>query len=172
MDLFEAIDKRRSVRSYLPNRIPEEALKEIFEAVRKAPSAKNLQPWKFIIINDKEIQKRLIPACRNQSFIAEAPLLIAGCANESESYPSLGQYMKSFPVDLAIAFDHLTLTARAKGLGTCWIGAFNEKEVRKILQIPKGIRVVALTPLGYPKAWPEAKPRQDLKKFLTYNYYK
>jgi len=172
MDVFEAIDKRRSVREYLPDAIPEEDLKEIFESVRKAPSAKNLQPLKFIIINDKVIKEKLVPVCRNQTFITEAPLIIVGCAKENECYSQMGKYMRSYSVDLAIAFDHLTLAARSKGLGTCWIGAFDEKGVKKVLKIPrKGIRVVALTPLGYPKAWPAAKPRRDLSELVIYNRY-
>jgi len=171
MDLFEVIEKRRSVRSYLPDEIDEKDIQEIFEVVRKAPSAKNLQPWRFIVIDDKAIQKKLVPACRNQAFISEAPLLIVGCANEEKCFTHMGQYMKSFSVDLAIIFDHLTLAARSKGLGTCWIGAFDEKEVKRILQLPKAVRVVALTPLGYPKEWPEAKPRRELPGIMNYNKY-
>ncbi len=173
MDVFEAIDKRRSVRGYLPEPVPDGILKEIFEAVKKAPSAKNFQPLKFIVITDRELKEKLIPVCREQKFIAEAPLVIVGCAKENECYEVMGSCMKSYAVDLAIAFDHLTLAARAKGLGTCWIGNFSEKGVKKTLGIKdRNVRIIALTPLGYPKSWPEAKSRKTLSELITYNVYK
>lgn len=172
MDVQEAIKARRSIRKYSSQEIPEEKLTRVLEAMRLAPSAKNLQPWKFIIVNDDEIKKKLIPACRGQAFVAEAPVIIVGCALLNEAWGGLGGYMSSYPVDLAIALDHLTLAAIEEGLGTCWIGAFDESEVKKILEVPDEVKVVALIPLGYPDKKPVPRPRKKLAEIICYNKYR
>jgi nitroreductase len=171
MDVQKAIMARRSIRKYSSREIPKEKLTKLLEAMRLAPSAKNLQPWKFIIINDGETKKKLIPACRGQAFIAEAPIIIAGCALLNEAWGGMGGYMSSYPIDVAIALDHLTLAATEEGLGTCWIGAFDEGEVKKILEVPDGVKVVALTPLGYPESEPNPRPRKKLTEIICYNKY-
>ncbi|MFO7676537.1 MAG: nitroreductase family protein [bacterium] len=146
-----------SVRAYRPDPVPEDALARILEAGRLAPSAKNLQPWKFVIVTDPQQRELLVPACRGQKFIAEAPVVICGCAVESEAWGGMGGYWSAEAVDVTIALEHMILAAAAEGLGTCWIGAFVENEVRKVLGIPEGVKPIALTPLGYPAR--EAKPR-------------
>ena len=169
MDIREAVESRRSVRSYLSDPVQPGLIEEIFDLARKAPSAKNLQPWRFVIVTHPETKQKLVRACRSQSFIAEAPVIIAGCADEMKSYPNIGRYTRSFAMDLAIIFDHLTLIARGKGLGTCWIGAFNEEEVKIILNIPENIRVVALTPLGYPRHWPPPQDRRKTEEIISFD---
>jgi nitroreductase len=156
MDFYEVVRTRRSVRSFRQNPIPKEVLGRVLEAVRIAPSGSNRQPWRFIVVKDEATKQRLVPACDNQSFIAEAPLVIVACGRNL-SY-NRGGYMGdlSMLVDLSIAFTHLVLAARAEGLGTCWIGAFNNTEVKKILGVPEEYNAVALTPLGYPKAGDKA----------------
>ena len=151
MDFYEVIRTRRSIRSYKPDPIPEEDLNRVLEAVRIAPSGSNRQPWKFIIVKDEELKRRLVPACGDQRFIAEAPVVIVACGYNI--HYDRGGYMRdmSMLVDVSIAFTHLILAARAEGLGTCWIGAFDNEEVKKILDIPEDVNVVAITPLGYPK---------------------
>ncbi|MBT9138354.1 MAG: 5,6-dimethylbenzimidazole synthase [Syntrophomonadaceae bacterium] len=172
MDVQKAIRARRSIRKYSPREISEYKLTKVLEAMRLAPSAKNLQPWRFIIINNEEIKRKLIPACRGQAFIAEAPIIVAGCALLNEAWGGMGGYMSSYPIDLAIAIDHLTLIATEEGLGTCWIGAFDEGEVKKILKVPEGVRVVALTPLGYPLSKKHTlTPRKALTEIICYNEY-
>ncbi|MDI6916214.1 MAG: nitroreductase family protein [Thermoplasmatales archaeon] len=171
MDVYEAIKNRKSIRKYKSTPIPEEKLKKILGAMRLAPSAKNLQPWKFVIVRDEEIKRKLIPACNNQKFIAEAPIIIAGCAFEDECYTYMGGYTSSYPVDLGIAFDHLMLAATSEGLGTCWIGSFKEEKVKEVLGIPKNVRVVGLTPVGFPDESPEAKPRKNLSEIVCYDKY-
>ncbi|MEW6685544.1 MAG: nitroreductase family protein [Candidatus Edwardsbacteria bacterium] len=171
MDIYEAIRTRRSVRAYKPDPIPEDKLRRILEAMRLAPSAKNIQPWKFIVVRNQELIKKLVPACNNQAFVGEAPVVIVGCALEKIAYGRMGGYMSSFAIDLAIVFEHLMLAAVAEGLGTCWIGSFKEKEVKQLLNVPEDVRVVALTPLGYPAVIPEPRPRKPLSEIVSYEKF-
>jgi nitroreductase len=148
MNVMEAIRKRKSVRKYLNKKVEEDKLFAVLEAGRLAPSASNRQEWRFIIVRDQSSKKKLAEAANNQSFIAEASIVIAACAETDEHVMSCGQ--ACYPIDVAIALDHITLAATELGLGTCWIGAFDEKKVKQILEIPSEVRVVALMPLGYP----------------------
>ncbi len=150
MDVLKAIKIRRSVRNYKPDPIPQPVLEKLMEAIRFAPSACNNQPWKFVFVSDPELKQKLATAARDQKFIAEAPLIVVGCGFPDKAYHYMGGYGNSIEIDIAIALDHLTLAAAAEGIGTCWIGAFDETAVKKILNIPANAKVVALTPLGYP----------------------
>jgi len=170
-NFLEIVGKRKSIRSYKNVEVEKEKLDYIIEAFRKAPSAKNLQPWKLIIVTDKKIIKELIVACRNQTFIGEAPIVIAACAKEQEAYGTMGGYMNSYPVDIGISLEHLILAAAEQGLGTCWIGAFNEGSVKEILKIPSNVRVVALTPLGYPDGTARERGRKSVEEIVSYNRY-
>lgn len=171
MDIYEAIKSRRSVRSYKTDPVSEDKLVKILDAARLAPSGKNGQPWRFLVVRDQALRKELIPACRKQAFIADAPIVIVACAKESECYQNHGGYMKSFSVDIGIAFDHLMLTAAAEGLGTCWIGAFEEEKVKQVLNIPADLRVVALTPLGFPAEQPVARSRKNMSDIVFYDRF-
>ncbi|MCL4376823.1 MAG: nitroreductase family protein [Actinobacteria bacterium] len=171
-DLMEIITNRRSIRSYKSQQVEDEKLDYILNAFRKAPSAKNLQPWKLIIVKDKYKKSDLTIACNNQSFIAEAPVIIVACAKEEEAYGVMGGYMNSYPIDIAIAMEHLILAATEQGLGTCWIGAFKEKLVKDLLDVPENVRIVALTPLGYPNGEPSAKRgRKSFDEVVCYEKY-
>jgi nitroreductase len=167
MNVFEAIKKRRSIRSYQNKDVEEEKLLRILEAARCAPSASNRQEWRFVIVKDREKRKSLCKAAKGQKFVEEAPIVIACCADTDNHMMTCGQLC--YPIDVAIAIDHMTLAAVELGLGTCWIGAFYEKEVKKILNIPPYIRVVELLTLGYPKEEPtsprERLPLQDITFF-------
>ncbi len=168
--VLEVIKKRKSIRSYLEKQIPRNVLLEILEAARKAPSASNRQPWKFIVVQDNKLKQQLMKASRNQRFVGEAPIVIAGCAtNISHIMPNS---VHSFPVDLSIALDHITLQAVDLGLGTCWIGAFDQERVKEILHIPKNVRVVCLMTLGYPAGNGLESSRKPLDDIICYNYYK
>lgn len=147
MDIFEVIKKRRSVRSYKTVEIEEDKLSQILQAAQIAPSASNRQEWRFVVVKDKIKRSALCKAARNQLFVREAPVVIACCAQTDNHVMTCGQLC--YPIDLAIAIDHMTLAAAALDLGTCWIGAFYEDEVKAILEIPSQIRVVALLTLGY-----------------------
>jgi nitroreductase len=171
MEFYELIRERKSVRKYKPDSIPDEVLNRVLEAGRIAPSAKNIQPWHFIVIQNPEIKEMVAEACRGQRFMAEAPVIICGCALEDIAWGRMGGYMSSFAVDLAIAMEHMILAAANEGLGTCWIGAFVEKDVKKILGIPDNVRVVALTPVGYPAEVPRDRGRKLMKDIVSYDKY-
>ena len=169
MDLYEVMRTRRSIRSYRSDAIPEESLNRVLEAVRIAPSGSNRQPWKFILVKDEKVKRQLIPACGSQSFIAEASVIVVACGHNINY--NRGGYMgdMSVLVDVSIAFTHLVLAARAEGLGTCWIGSFNNDEVKRILGIPDDANVVAVTPLGYPKdeEFREPGSRRGLEEIVS-----
>lgn len=148
MNVLEAIKKRSSIRNFLNKPIEEEKLRTVLEAARIAPSAKNRQEWRFIIVKDQEIKKKLAQAAKGQNFVGEAPIIIVAYALDDGYIMTSGQ--QSYSVDVTIAVDHISLAAVEVGLGTCWIGAFYEDKVREILGIPDDYRVVHLLPIGYP----------------------
>ncbi len=149
MDIYEAIALRKSVRAFKPDEVPEDVLARIFEGARVAASASNRQEWRYIAVKDPELRAQLGEAAFGQTHVLQAPLVLACCADTDEHVMPCGQL--SYPIDVAIATTHITLCAAAEGLGTCWIGAFNEDQVKDILNIPASVRVVALMPLGYPR---------------------
>lgn len=171
MSVLDVIRERRSVRVYKSDPIPKESILRVLEAARLAPSGKNLQPWKFVVVQDVELKKRLAKASNQQDFIADAPLIIVACGFPDECYQTMGRYMKSWPVDVTIALEHLILQAQEEGLGTCWIGSFEEEEVKSLLDVPEHVKVLALTPLGYPGEVPEFRGRKPLEKIISYDSF-
>ena len=167
MDVMEAICKRWSVRHYLDKPVEEEKLTRVLEAARLAPSACNLQEWRFVVVRSEDTRRKLMVAANRQKFVAEAPVVIVACAETDNYVMRCGQL--SYPIDVAIAVDHITLKAVEEGLGTCWVGSFYEDEVRKILSIPPQIRVVQLLTLGYPaKEPPGKKSRKTLEEIMMW----
>lgn len=162
MNVIDAIKKRNSVRNFLDKPIEEKKLREVLEAGRVAPSAKNRQEWRFIVVKDREVRRKIVEAAKGQSFVGEAPVIIVACAIDDGYVMTCGQL--SYPIDVAIALDHISLAAVELGLGTCWIGAFYEDKIKEILGIPNGVRVVDLMPIGYP-----AIPTIKEKTRLPYN---
>jgi nitroreductase len=152
MDVRDAIQIRRSVRAFAPTPLSDAELAAVKTALRSAPSACNYQPWKFILVTDPELRREVASACKSQMWLAAAPLIVVGCVFHDAAYKKMGDYYTSENVDLAIAFDHLTLTAVELGLGTCWIGAFNEAQMRPILGVPDNARIAMLMPVGHPAA--------------------
>jgi len=171
MQFLELMRSRHSIRGYSDREVEKEKLDYMIEAFRVAPSAKNIQPWHLVVVDDKDIINMLVPACNNQTFISEAPVVIAVIGDEMNAYGRMGGYASSLFVDIGIAFEHLVLAAREQGLGTCWIGAFKEEEVKRILHVPGDLRVVALTPLGYPDAEPRDRGRKSVKEIVHYNSF-
>ena len=148
MDVFEAIKTRRSIRNYKKRRIGKKKLKKVLEAARLAPSAKNYQPWIFILVSDSKVREKLRLAYDKDWFIS-APVIIVACAIPEKAWIRRDgeEYWK---VDIAIAMQNLVLAAWEEGLGTCWIADFSEDDAKRILRIPEDMRVVAMTSLGYP----------------------
>jgi nitroreductase len=169
MDVLTAINRRRSVRAYKPAEVEEEKLRKILEAARLSPSASNRQDWKFIVVRNMEARKKLAKAAFGQSFIGEAPVVIAACGTEPKAIMACGQ--PAYTVDVSIACAFMILQAYELGLGTCWIGAFKEDEVKKILKIPEPIRVVAVIPLGYPDEDPSQRSRKDLDEIICFEKF-
>lgn len=168
MELMDAVRGRRSVRCYLEQSVEEEKLDAVLEAGRLAPSARNMQDWKFIVVRDQATRQKLAKAARDQQFVGEAPVVIAACGT-SDLVMTCGQ--PAYAIDVAIAVDHMTLAAQSLGLGTCWIGAFYEDQVREILGVPANIRVVALLPLGYPAEQARATPRKSQAEVVSYDHW-
>lgn len=152
MEFFETVAARHSVRNYRPDPVPEELIIRCLEAARVAPSWRNGQCWRFIVVQDRTTIERLagqrMYGYPINLWLRSAPVVIVACADPTES----GRHgdLPYWAVDTAIALEHLVLAATALGLGTCWIGGFDEENVRRLLAIPANIRVVAYTPLGYP----------------------
>ena len=168
MDIYEAIRTRQSIRSYRPDPVADDVLNRVLDAMRLAPAAGNKQPWRFVVVQDAATRQQLGEACSGQTWIAQAPIVIAACGWKDRAYSGMGGYWNALPVDVAIAFDHLTLAAAAEGLGTCWIGSFTEDEVRRLLGIPEDVTVIALTPLGYHDVSPAPKTRKELSEIVCY----
>lgn len=168
MTVIEAIRTRQSVRSYEKRPVEREKIEEVVEAARLAPSAGNRQEWRFVAVTDPEKKTGLASEASGQAFIGEAACVIACCAETDSHVMRCGQLC--YPIDVAIAIDHMTLRAAELGLGTCWIGAFSEEKVRSILDIPESVKVVELLTLGYPKDFgPKAKNRLERGKILFFD---
>lgn len=159
---MNAIKNRRSIRKYKKRRIPENDLKAVLEAARLAPSGANRQFWKMIVVQDEERKKELVPLCNNQKFIEDCSAFIAGIDDPSQKW---------YRVDIAIAMDHLTLAAYSKGLGTCWIGAFDREKLAEYLGVPKGQVITVCMTLGYPDEAPEPRTRKPADELFYWERY-
>jgi nitroreductase len=160
MSLVEIIKKRRSVRKFEEKEIPKEILEELKEAIIWAPSAGNLQSRKFYFVFNEEIKRKLAVAALNQDFIAKAHLVVVGCC-DLEKISWYGERGKNLYTicDVSASIENLMLLATEKGLGTCWVGAFDEGEVSKILNLPKNLRPIAIIPVGFPAEKPSSPER-------------
>lgn len=168
---MEAIKTRRSIRKYRDVPVPENLLKDVLNAARLAPSADNAQPWKIIVVRDVQLKQKVTQACNGQKFLVQAPVVLVLCGIPEEAFQTVGGYMSSHVIDASIALDHVTLAAHSLGLGTCWVAWFKEDKVRDILGIPEDVRVIALTPLGYPDESPERPSRKNLEELISYDKY-
>ena len=170
MNVFEAIRARRSIRRYQNKPVETEKMNQVLDAARRAPSAKNWQDWRFIVVKESAIRLQLAEAACGQKFVAEAPVVIACCTVEPNYLLQCGQSLGT--IDVSIAIDHMTLAAVALGLGTCWVGAFYEERVKQILEIPESVRIVELLTLGYPSENPAPRLRKPLEEIVFYESWK
>jgi nitroreductase len=164
MSLYDIILSRRSVRRYEEKEIPKDVLEKIIEAGRQSPSAANRQPYRFIIVDDSELKKEL-PG-RFSRFLKKAPLVIVGCANIKALLTG-----KWATIDTTIALENMMIAAWSLGLGSCWIGSFNEQKVKDLLKIPKDWKVVALISLGYPAETPKARKKKSATDLFGTNQF-
>lgn len=164
MKIIEEIVNRRSVREYSEKPVEKEKLANIFEAGRLAPTARNQQEWRIIIVTDPQLKNRLIDeASPRQAFLKKAPIILAACALNPDYVLRCGH--PAYLIDLAIVLEHIALQAVREGLGTCWIGSFDEGKAKSVLKVPDAARIVELMSLGYYDRLPDArerKPIQDL----------
>jgi len=186
MEVLEAIKTRRSIRKYKTTPVDDKAIELVLEAARWAPSWSNTQCWRFVVVRDSNIKNKLADTLiavsdrpnRATDAIRNAPVLIVACAELGKS----GYYTREpkelvtdkgdwYMFDVALAMQNLTLAAHSLGLGTVHVGAFDAKKVTKILGVPKGFRVVSMTPLGYPDEEPPLRPRKELAEIVFYDKY-
>jgi nitroreductase len=162
MDFYDVIEKRRSIRSYKSDPVPEESLKRIARAVQLAPSACNMQPCKVKVVTNPALRAE-IAANYTQEWLAEAPAIAVVMANSKQCWKRF-EGNPSMDIDTGIFMEHLVLAATAEGLASCWICAFDVKKMNKILDVPSPWNVMAISPLGYSDAEPARTPRKDINK--------
>ncbi len=185
MDVFRAIQWRRSVRRFSPRKIEREKIHRILEAARLAPSSSNRQAWHFVVIDDQsiieQIPKQVLTGSKSIiAWIKDAPLIIAGCYTKAYTH-IIGQLFghENHLVDVSIAMSHIVLAATALGIGTCYVGWYNEKSLKKLLRIPRHYSIAVLLALGYPidRSTEESiggiapRPRKRLDEIVSYNEY-
>jgi len=166
MTVFEAIQKRYSCRSYREKEIEREKLDKLSEAARLAPSARNTQDWRFVIVTDKEIKGQVAATTNRQQVFEKAGAIVVGCSN-SEYVMTCGQAIG--PIDVSIALEHICLQATELGLASCWIGSFEAEKVRTILDIPPDINIVELMAVGYPADSAKQPNRLSKEEIICYN---
>ncbi len=173
MNVLEAIKGRRSIRRFLGEEIPRETVMQLLDAMRWAPSAGNRQPWEFVVISDEATKRRVAEAAYGQMFIAEAPIVIVVCADPGRSAARYGERGANLYClqDTAAAVENLHLAAVEMGLGTCWVGAFDEGRVAEVIGAPKGIRPVAIVPVGRPAESPPPRPRRSLEEVVHWERF-
>jgi len=173
MNTIECIKSRASVRSYKPDDIPDDVLDGVLDAAIHAPSAGNVQDWEFVVVRKQDTKSRLAEAAYAQGFIAQAPVIIVVCSNLrtiSSAYGERGKSLYSIQ-DTSAASQNLMLAACDKGIGTCWVGSFNDEKVREILVLPTHVRPMALMPMGYPASQPRRTGRRVLGEFVHRELY-
>jgi nitroreductase len=174
--ILNLMKQRQSCRNYLDKDVPETKINYCLEAVRYAPSACNRQPWKFIVVKNRQTRELI---CRKaplpglpMSWLKQAPVIVALCSEKSFFTHNFAAGISGIDyhlIDAGIAGEHFVLAASEQGLGTCWIGWFKEKQVKNILNIPKRIKVVSLISLGYPAKEDTGSPdKKPVEKFSSY----
>jgi nitroreductase len=164
MSLLDVVLSRRSVRRYEPKEIPRDVLDQILEAGRQAPSAANKQPWHFIVLTDSEIKMELSKGLFNR-FIKDAPVTIVGCAHKDLI---AGKWSM---VSTTIALQNMVVAAWAMGVGSCWIGDFNEEKVKRLLSISENWKIVALVSFGYPAEKPQPRKKKPVEEIVGFNKF-
>ncbi len=171
MEIDECIKNRRSIRSYLDKELSYEEVLEIIDAARYAPSSGNIQNWRFIVIKDKDVKTKIAMSCLKQYWMIDAPIQIIVCSKIEtikRLYGDKGEFLYTTQ-NCAAAIENMLLKAYSLGVGTCWVGAFEENMIKKALRIPEDIRVEAVITLGYPKEEVEVPARKTIDTLLFFN---
>lgn len=166
-DVMDAIKERSSIRKFKPDPVPQATVGRLLEAAQLAPSAGNLQPWLFVVVLNEDLRRKLAKAA-GQPFIAGAPVCIVVCVEPERSASQYGRRGRELYCiqDTAAAIENILLAATGYGLGACWVGAFDEEETARILELEPGFRPVALVPIGYPDQERRAVPRRPLDEVV------
>lgn len=175
--LMEVIRERRSIRRFQRRGVERGLIEECMEAVRYAPSAENAQPWRFIVMDEEGLRRRVAEAAfsgiyRVSGFAADAPVLILALAKAGIVPSRIGRHLQGTAyhlLDMGIAGEHLVLRATELGLGTCWIGWFDARRVRRVLKIPRRYQICYLIALGYPAENPQERPRRGIDRIRAFN---
>jgi len=166
MAVINAIRKRYSCRDYAERPIEKDKLTEILEAARLAPSARNAQDWRFVVVTDSELRSKLAAATNRPEVFKKAAAIIVACSIGGEVMPC-GQRIE--PIDVSIALEHIALQAAELELATCWIGSFDPKVVREVTSVPQNIEIIELMTLGYPADEQKNPAREPIDKICCYN---
>jgi len=165
MNVSEAIRNRYSCRNYQDKPLEQDKLRAVLEAARLAPSAKNLQDWRFVVVTDRQTKKAVAAAANDQTFLEKAGAVIVACT-VSDHVMRCGQAVG--PIDVAIALEHMCLQATELGLATCWIGSFYPDKIKAIVGIPQDATIVELLALGYPADSPRHSRREPLDHIASF----
>lgn len=177
MEFSELIRVRQSDRKYLPQEVEKEKIVKCLEAARLSPSANNSQPWKFIVVNEPELKDKVAALAAGlgmNKWAVQAPVIIAVVLETPGFTTRLGAILKGKEfrlMDIGMAVEHLCLQAADLGLGTCIMGWFDEKKVKRLLQVPRTKRISLLISLGYPDAPTRPKARKDIATIASWNRY-
>ncbi|MFH1151435.1 MAG: nitroreductase family protein [Actinomycetota bacterium] len=169
MDLYEAVFNRVSVRGFTGEEVGDEAVDRLLEAACRAPTAGNLQPWRFYVVRDERVKRRLEEAAWGQDFVGNAPVVVVFCADLdvcAHGYGSRGENLYSIQ-DTAAALENFLLAATSDGLGACWVGAFSEQAASAALGLPPGIRPLAIVPVGHPARTSSPTRREPVDKYTA-----
>ena len=166
MTVYEAIETRKSIREYEKRPVDREALARVLEAGRLAPTARCSNATRFVVVDDPELLKKVQAACMGQPVMGKAPMALIVC---SDSTRVMGCDQRASTIDCSIALSFMMLAAAAEGLGTCWIGGFEQPPLKEALGIPEEYDVVALTPLGYPAEEGRPRDRKPLAEMISEN---
>lgn len=169
MEFFEVLKKRQSIRAFEDREIEEEKLRQILEAARLTPSAGNLQAYEIFVVEDLTAKKDLAKTALGQGFISQAPVVLVFVTHPERSakYGQRGKNLYCLQ-DATIAAAFAWLAAVDLGLSGVWVGAFDEEGVKKVLNIQKDWRPIAVLPLGYPAEEPQRTPRRPLDDIAHY----
>ncbi len=169
MKLIPPIEERLSIQKFSPKPIEPEKLTAVLEAGRRAPSAKNRQPWRFIVVDDEDIRKRVETAAFGQEHVGQAPAIVAACTTNIDYLMPNGQ--PAYPIDITLAVSFMMIQAQAEGIGSCIITTYDEREVKEILTVPFSMRVVMLLLLGYPAELPFPTTRKPFEQVVSFNHW-
>lgn len=177
MDVEEAIRSFRSCAQFQSRPVPPEKLKAVLSAARLSPSQRNLQPWRFVVVQDDERKRLLAQGCSRGRIVAEAPAIIVAFSVEEDIPITIGGYISAYPLDVAVAVRSLQLAATSEGLGTNWMIDFNEEKVRHVLGVPEGVHPIAVIPVGFPQEAnghpppPAEEGRKSPGEIIAYDQY-